>query len=184
MLQVGPFIIWWLKRVFIPSRFFSMTRQLGFSSTESRKMHNDLQFTARRCSYIIWVNRFNKEFVHLDLNRGRVITWLSTGEKIMEERRKLKLWFNLMLHPYNLLGVSQRIQLTQNPAPLLGPDCKEGMDILNGKWIVLDNPGLSLVNKLNNCWFHAALHFLCCPSYSHYQCGSYIWSHRFWALLL
>ena len=49
-------------RGFIPSRFFPMLRQLGFSPRESRSLHSSLQFTARRCSYVIWVNRYNKDF--------------------------------------------------------------------------------------------------------------------------
>ena len=37
-------------------------RQLGFTKVQFRRIYNDLQLLVRRCSYIIWVNRYNKEF--------------------------------------------------------------------------------------------------------------------------
>ena len=49
-------------RGFIPTRFFSLMRQLGFTKVQFRRIYNDLQLLVRRCSYIIWVNRYNKEF--------------------------------------------------------------------------------------------------------------------------
>jgi len=55
MLEIGC-------RGFIPTRFFSLVRQLGFNSLETKKRRVNLQLVARKCSYIIWINRFNKDF--------------------------------------------------------------------------------------------------------------------------
>jgi len=49
-------------RGFIPSRFFGLVRKLGFNSQESRHLRDNLQLVVRKCSYVIWVNRYNKEF--------------------------------------------------------------------------------------------------------------------------
>ena len=49
-------------RGFIPSRFFPMLRDLGFNPRESRLIRDNLQLVARKCSYVIWVNRFNNVF--------------------------------------------------------------------------------------------------------------------------
>jgi len=49
-------------RGFIPPRFMSIMRQIGFSSSETRPLHSHLQLVARKSSYIIWINRYNKDF--------------------------------------------------------------------------------------------------------------------------
>ncbi len=49
-------------RGFVPPRFSSITRRLGFSSSEFRQLRDNLQLVARKCSYVIWLNRFNKDF--------------------------------------------------------------------------------------------------------------------------
>ena len=49
-------------RGWIPPRFFSLMRQLGFSNRELRVMHDNAQLIARKCSYVIWLNRYNKDF--------------------------------------------------------------------------------------------------------------------------
>jgi hypothetical protein len=49
-------------RGFVPSRFSGVCRQLGFSSVDFKRVRNNLQLVARKCSYIIWLNRFNKDF--------------------------------------------------------------------------------------------------------------------------
>ena len=36
------------------------------------------------------------------------------------------------------------------------------VQVIDTKWSILPLPGLSLVNTLNKCWFHASLHFLSC----------------------
>ena len=46
----------------IPPRFFSLMRKLGFDSKETCSMHDSIQLIARKCSYVIWLNRFNKDF--------------------------------------------------------------------------------------------------------------------------
>lgn len=55
MIEVGC-------RGYIPPRFTSYMRQLGFSSSETRKLRDNIQLVTRKCSYIIWINRFNKDF--------------------------------------------------------------------------------------------------------------------------
>ena len=50
-------------RGFIPTRFFSLMRHLGFTKAQFRRIYTDLQLLVRRCSYVIWLNRYNKEFV-------------------------------------------------------------------------------------------------------------------------
>ena len=55
MLEVGC-------RGFVPTRFMSSLRRLGFNPSDSRKLRNDIQLVVRKCSYIIWINRFNKDF--------------------------------------------------------------------------------------------------------------------------
>jgi len=49
-------------RGWIPGRFSSLLRGLGFIPTEIRTIHNDTQLLVRKCSYIIWLSRFNKDF--------------------------------------------------------------------------------------------------------------------------
>ena len=49
-------------RGFIPSRLFFMLRSLGFTSRESKQLRDNLQLVVRKCSYIVWINRFNKDF--------------------------------------------------------------------------------------------------------------------------
>ena len=55
MIEVGC-------RGYIPPRFTSYMRQLGFSSPDTRKLRDNIQLVTRKCSYIIWINRFNKDF--------------------------------------------------------------------------------------------------------------------------
>jgi hypothetical protein len=49
-------------RGFVPPRFSSITRRLGFSSSDLKILRDNLQLVARKCSYVIWLNRFNKDF--------------------------------------------------------------------------------------------------------------------------
>jgi len=49
-------------RGWIPGRFFPLLRKIGFSGQELRRVHENLQLLARKCSYVIWLNRFNKDF--------------------------------------------------------------------------------------------------------------------------
>lgn len=60
--QVELFMIEVGCRGYIPPRFSSFMRQLGFSSSETRKLRDNIQLVTRKCSYIIWINRFNKDF--------------------------------------------------------------------------------------------------------------------------
>ena len=39
-------------------RFFSLMRLLDFLT----EIHDDAQLLARKCSYVIWLNRYNKDF--------------------------------------------------------------------------------------------------------------------------
>ena len=55
MIEVGC-------RGYIPPRFTSFLRKLGFSSSETRILRDNIQLVTRKCSYIIWINRFNKDF--------------------------------------------------------------------------------------------------------------------------
>ena len=49
-------------RGFVPPRFKSIARRLSFSSTVLKMLHENLQLVARKCSYLIWLNRFNQNF--------------------------------------------------------------------------------------------------------------------------
>ena len=40
----------------------SLLRKLGLTAPESKALRDILQLTARKCSYVIWINRFNKNF--------------------------------------------------------------------------------------------------------------------------
>jgi len=62
-------------RGWIPPRFFSLMRQLGFSSREVRGMHDNAQLIARKCSYVIWLNRYNKDFhpIRISISDGPVL---------------------------------------------------------------------------------------------------------------
>ena len=46
----------------IPSSFFRTFKKLGVSSSQARKIANNCELLARKCSYLIWTNRFNKQF--------------------------------------------------------------------------------------------------------------------------
>ena len=63
-------------RGWIPPRFFSLMRQLGFSSREVRGMHDNAQLIARKCSYVIWLNRYNKDFhpIRISISDGPVVS--------------------------------------------------------------------------------------------------------------
>ncbi len=49
-------------RGFVPNRFSGISRQLGFDSLEFKRLRDNLQLVSRKCSYVIWLNRFNKDF--------------------------------------------------------------------------------------------------------------------------
>ena len=46
----------------IPPSTHSQLRQLGFSTKELTTLKRDLRYLARKCSYVIFVNRFNRDF--------------------------------------------------------------------------------------------------------------------------
>ena len=50
------------SRGWIPPAFRQSLLQLGFTTAESKSLADKCQLVARRCSYIIWLNRFNREF--------------------------------------------------------------------------------------------------------------------------
>ena len=60
--QVHFFVLEIGCRGFVPTRFASFLRKLGFNPSETRKLRDNLQLVVRKCSYIIWLNRFNKDF--------------------------------------------------------------------------------------------------------------------------
>ena len=49
-------------RGFISSRTVGLLRKLGLTAPETRVLRNNLQLVVRKCSYVIWINRFNKNF--------------------------------------------------------------------------------------------------------------------------
>jgi hypothetical protein len=51
-------------RGWIPPRFPTLMRKLGFRGKEPRTLSDEVQLLARKCSYVIWLNRFHKEFHH------------------------------------------------------------------------------------------------------------------------
>ena len=55
-------------RGWTPPRFPGLLRKLGFRGTEPRIISDNVQLLARKCSYVIWLNRFHKEFQH-----GRIV---------------------------------------------------------------------------------------------------------------
>jgi hypothetical protein len=46
----------------IPPSTFGKLKELGFSNKETKMIQNELTYVARMCSYVIFVNRHNKEF--------------------------------------------------------------------------------------------------------------------------
>ena len=187
----------------------------------------------RKCSYVIWINRYNKDFQcpriqsavgtdaslpltdkervrisrNHDLARKKLrhrkspAVPLTEGDKIRisinHEIAKVKLrlkkkppftWRSV--HPSSSFGFSghsssssatSTLEIKSSAAPVLDlTNPHSGSDISpdgaasltstgcdnktstsqQGKWTLLDSPGLSLRNKLNNCWFHATLHLL------------------------
>jgi len=46
----------------IPPSFFRAFKKLGFPSARTTKLTDDCSILARKCSYLIWINRFNKQF--------------------------------------------------------------------------------------------------------------------------
>ena len=46
----------------IPPSTHAQLKHLGFSTSEISKLKENLRYVARKCSYIIYVNRFNKDF--------------------------------------------------------------------------------------------------------------------------
>jgi hypothetical protein len=55
VLEVG-------SRGWIPDSFADALRQLGFSSSEIHQLADQCSLVSRRCSYAIWLNRYNKDF--------------------------------------------------------------------------------------------------------------------------
>ena len=49
-------------RGWVPPHFRSDMLKLGFTSPEIKSIRNNLSLIARKCSYRIWINRFNKNF--------------------------------------------------------------------------------------------------------------------------
>ena len=60
----------------IPPSFFKAFKRLGFSSARTRKLADNCQLLARKCSYLIWVNRYNRDFQ----------PWRVTASKAVNER--------------------------------------------------------------------------------------------------
>jgi hypothetical protein len=50
------------SRGWIPPSFRATLRKLGFSASETNSLSDKCSLVARRCSYIIWLNRFNQDF--------------------------------------------------------------------------------------------------------------------------
>ena len=46
----------------IPPSYYRAFKAMGFSSKRVRDLSDKCQLVARKCSYLIWVNRFNKSF--------------------------------------------------------------------------------------------------------------------------
>ena len=49
-------------RGFVPRSFLAQFRRLGFCRKEVHALREAASRMARRCSYVIWVNRFNRNF--------------------------------------------------------------------------------------------------------------------------
>ena len=60
--QVHLFVLEIGCRGFVSSRVSSIFRKLGLNASESRVLRDNLQLVVRKCSYVIWINRFNKDF--------------------------------------------------------------------------------------------------------------------------
>ena len=209
-------------RGFIPTRFFSLMRQLGFTKVQFRRIYNDLQLLVRRCSYIIWVNRYNKEFfpfrfsvvngrvsrsslsnlqlTRAETNRAAALVKLQAKKVIPFKDWRLRASANRITalkildskrvppsptQPLTRVQADRAINTVQKfsspswkvkqkaPAVLPSTTMSTGISapditiqsIVDTKWSILPSPGLSLVNTLNKCWFHASLHFLSCIPY-------------------
>jgi hypothetical protein len=61
VLEVG-------SRGYVAPSFAKCLKRLGFSPTELRALRDAVSMMARRCSYIIWQHRFNKDWMPLRLH--------------------------------------------------------------------------------------------------------------------
>jgi hypothetical protein len=61
VLEVG-------SRGYVAPSFTKCLKRLGFSPTELRALRDAVSMMARRCSYIIWRHRFNKNWMPLRLH--------------------------------------------------------------------------------------------------------------------
>ena len=52
----------------VPSSNRHILKSLGFTNAEVKAISNDMQLIARRCSYVIFLNRFNKDFQHFRIS--------------------------------------------------------------------------------------------------------------------
>ncbi len=55
VLEVGA-------RGWVPPSFAHQLRRLGFTKREASKLSSQVSMIARKCSYVIWLNRANKDF--------------------------------------------------------------------------------------------------------------------------
>jgi len=90
-----------------------MLRQLGFLSSECRRLHDGLQLLARRCSYIIWVNRYNKDFFPLRLSISNSTT---SKTPLLDWRTRAQA--NQLSALEKLKAKSRSLPLTSKTAPL------------------------------------------------------------------
>jgi hypothetical protein len=54
----------------IPPSNRGILKSLGFTNAEVRSISNDMQLIARRCSYVMYLNRFTKDFQHFRISPG------------------------------------------------------------------------------------------------------------------
>ena len=186
-------------RGFLPSRFFSITRSLGFTSSEAAKLRNNLQLIARKCSYIIWINRFNKDFEAPRITGdppdspvpcrsssrnmfSASVPTVAAHPAVLEA--KVPSFHQADLQAQSSLSEAKVQRSSQSPLsfPLPLVLSEHTVPI---HWSILDFPGVALKNTLNKCWYHACMHFLSAIPALRILCLSSSWaSNSFFSILV
>jgi hypothetical protein len=65
VLEVG-------SRGYVAKSFSKCLRRLGFSSAETRQLRESCSMMARRCSYIVWIHRSNKNWMPIRFTAPRI----------------------------------------------------------------------------------------------------------------
>lgn len=173
-------------RGFVPPRFCSVTRRLGFSSADLKVLRDNLQMVARKCSYVIWLNRFNKDFnasiritgggydladmsvsdpnlLQLQLKPQQLQQQRITRNReaallrLRASRNRRAAFLKLWMKKQPATIPSQHVSTPRLTLPISPPPATS---LPPTTWSVLKSSGITLRNNRNNCWFHSTLYLL------------------------